>query len=181
MTKALRLLDRYFEEAVCAVLLVFLMLLLMIQVVLRYGFDMAWAWNEELTRFFFVWFVYLGASLGVQRQGHIRVLTFVLILPSPTLRRVAMLLSDGFWLIFMGLIVYYSFDFMETILRFPQGSAVLDIPLFYVYLIVPGGFFLMMFRLSQLYLRSWGLMGGETPPSEAEEDKFATPEGRRAP
>ena len=174
MKTALRLVDRYFEEAACAVLLILLMLFLMVQVVLRYGFHMALAWNEELSRFFFVWFVYLGASLGVQRQGHIRVLTFLQLLPSPALRRAMLLVSDGLWLLFMGLVFYFSFDFIETIVQFPQGSAVLDIPLLYIYLIVPGGFLLMSLRLIQLYLRDWGLIGGEAPPTEAEENEFSS-------
>jgi len=178
MRKVLHFVDTYCEEGVCAGLLVLLMSFLMIQVVMRYVFSMALAWNEELTRFFFVWFSYLGASLGVQRQGHIRVLSFILLFPNVTLRRVALLVSDGLWLAFMLIVVVYSFDFLEIVLRFPQGSAVLDIPLLYVYVIIPGGFLLMSLRLLQLYWRSWTLTGtlaplesaaGEAPPFLAKE------------
>ncbi len=163
MRKALRLIDAYFEEGVCAGLLVLLMSFLMIQVVMRYVFSMALAWNEELTRFFFVWFSYLGASLGVQRQGHIRVLSFILLLPNVTLRRVALLISDAVWLAFMLIIFYYSFEFLGIVRQFPQGSAVLDIPLLYAYAIIPVGFLLMSLRLLQLYWRSWTDLGALAP------------------
>jgi C4-dicarboxylate transporter, DctQ subunit len=155
MRAALRLVDRYFEEAVCGGLLVVLMCLLFLQVILRYVFSMSWSWNEEVTRFVFVWFIYLGACLGVQRQGHIRVMTFVTMLPQGLMRKAVLLLADLIWLAFLIIVFYYSLDFLDTVLQFPQGSAVLDIPLFYVYLIIPGGFMLMMLRLVQLYIQSW--------------------------
>ena len=159
MTTYLKWIDRYFEESICGVLLVVLMCLLFIQVVLRYVFSMSLSWNEEVTRFVFAWFIYLGACMGVQRHGHIRVTTFVFMLPEGPIRRAVVLLADLIWLAFMAIVFYYSFDFLETVLEFPLGSAVLDIPLFYIYLIIPGGFLLMIFRLIQLYVRSWRALG----------------------
>jgi len=76
-------------------------------------------------------------------------------LPQGLMRKAVLLLADLIWLAFLIIVFYYSLDFLDTVLQFPQGSAVLDIPLFYVYLIIPGGFVLMMLRLVQLYIRSW--------------------------
>ena len=177
MRTAIRLLDRYFEEAVCAVLLCILMSFLIIQVVLRYVFHMSLAWNEELTRFAFVWFIYLGASMGVQREGHIRVLTFLALLPGGFLKTAVLLISDLLWFAFMAVVFWFSFDFLKVVVEFPRGSAVLDIPMLYVFMIIPGGFLLMMLRLIQLHLRNWGVLNDGHPPSVQADNASAAGDG----
>lgn len=43
------------------------------QVILRFGFNRPQAWAEEVDRYLFVWSVYLGALVALQRDTHIRV------------------------------------------------------------------------------------------------------------
>lgn len=147
----------------CAVLLVALMLLLGVQVVLRYGFGMSISWHEEATRLCFVWFAYLGASLGVQREGHIRVTSFVLLLPEGWPRHAVVMLADLVWLAFNITVVVIAWDFFAVSWRFGQASAALGIDMFWIQLIVPIGFTLMSARLIQLYVQ-W-LRGRRPPPS----------------
>ncbi len=47
------------------------------QVILRFGFNRPQAWAEEVDRYLFIWSVYLGALVALQRGSHIRV-TFVI-------------------------------------------------------------------------------------------------------
>ncbi|MCY4541815.1 MAG: TRAP transporter small permease [Rhodobacteraceae bacterium] len=47
------------------------------QVFLRFGFNRPQAWAEEVDRYLFIWSVYLGALVALQRGSHIRV-TFVI-------------------------------------------------------------------------------------------------------
>lgn len=155
MLKSLALLDRYFEEVICGVLLCALMLLLGTQVVLRFGFGTALTWSEELIRFLFVWFAYLGAVLGAQRGGHIRITTFVSLLPRKNMREVVLLIADLSWICFNLSVVYISYDLLEKFSRFPQSSAAMGVDLFWVYLIVPISFFLMTVRLIQWRVWAW--------------------------
>lgn len=157
-------LDRHFEEAVCAVLLCLLMLLLGLQVVLRFGFGTALTWSEELIRFLFVWFAYLGAVLGAQRGAHIRITSFVALLPGARLRRAILLVADLAWVAFNLAVVMISWRLLETFLRFPQRSAALGVDLFWIYLVVPLSFALMTGRLIQLRLRGEGAGGAEERP-----------------
>jgi TRAP-type C4-dicarboxylate transport system permease small subunit len=47
--------------------------LMSMQVILRFGFNAPQAWAEEVDRYLFVWSVYLGATLALMKGTHIRV------------------------------------------------------------------------------------------------------------
>lgn len=151
MRRFVRLLDRHFEEVICATLLGLLVLLLCLQVGLRFLFSVGLAWNEEVERFVFVWLTYLGASLGVQRQGHIRITSFVNLAPEGLPRQLVILLSDLIWLIFSLFIVYLGVELLKTMAHFKHLSPATGINMVWIYAIVPLAFLLMSFRLVQIY------------------------------
>lgn len=47
--------------------------ILTMQVVLRFAFNQPYAWAEEVTRYLFVWTVFLGAIVGLVNGSHVRV------------------------------------------------------------------------------------------------------------
>lgn len=152
--KWLKYLDDHFEEVVCAVFLTLIVAFLGIQVFFRFFLGRAWAWQEELTRFLFVWFNYLGVSLGAKRFGHIRVTTFVNFFPERWRDKV-ILLADIVWLFFNLAVVVVSFELLKTMLRFPMLSAAMGWNLFWIYLIIPLGFLLTSYRILQGYYRKF--------------------------
>lgn len=131
------------------------MVLLGSQVVLRFGFGMGFSWSEELIRYIFVWFAYLGAVLGAQRGGHIRITTFVSLIPSQRLRSALLLIADLLWVFFNLTVVYISFGLIEKLSRFPQTSAAMGVDLLWIYLVIPTAFFLMTVRLIQWRVKAW--------------------------
>jgi TRAP-type C4-dicarboxylate transport system permease small subunit len=149
MLKLLKVIDARLEETVCAAILVVLMSLLGMQVVLRFGFGSALAWSEELIRFLFVWFAYLGAVLGVREGAHIRITALVDALPDARVRAAIRLVADLAWLGFNVAILWISIGLLETFARFPQTSAALGVDLWWIYLVVPVSFGLMSVRLLQ--------------------------------
>ena len=56
-----------FELCVANTALALLVLMLFIQVTARYAFQTGLAWTEEISRFSFIYFVYVSASLAVFR------------------------------------------------------------------------------------------------------------------
>ena len=62
-----------FEEYACAILMGLMIVCLTLQVFMRFIFGTALAWTEELSRFSFLWSVYMGAALAVKRGGHVRI------------------------------------------------------------------------------------------------------------
>ena len=69
----LRFLNKRFEELILVPSLVFTVILVFSQVVMRYVFQSSLYWSEELARYLFVWQTWLGASLAVREASHIRI------------------------------------------------------------------------------------------------------------
>ena len=65
--------DAYFWllRAVIAVLLAAMVVLVFGNVVLRYGFNSGIAVSEELSRWLFVWMMFLGAIVGLREHAHL--------------------------------------------------------------------------------------------------------------
>ena len=68
----LRHLDRT-EEYLAVALTALLGALLTAQIVLRFVFEMGFAWTEEIARVMFIWVIFLGAVVGMRRHLHFRV------------------------------------------------------------------------------------------------------------
>lgn len=74
-----RLKDKIYKLAVklTSTLAVFLfaslLILLFVQVVLRYAFNTGFSWIEDFSVFCFIWISLLGVALGVSRKSHIAV------------------------------------------------------------------------------------------------------------
>jgi TRAP-type C4-dicarboxylate transport system permease small subunit len=68
-------------RAVIAVLLAAMVVLVFGNVVLRYGFNSGIAISEELSRWLFVWMVFLGAIIGMKERAHLGVDSLLKVLP----------------------------------------------------------------------------------------------------
>jgi C4-dicarboxylate transporter DctQ subunit len=69
------------EEAIIAILLGTMTLLVFFEVVLRFGFGTGYMWAEELTLYLSAWMVLFGVSYGIKAGSHIGVDALVKILP----------------------------------------------------------------------------------------------------
>lgn len=67
-----RLLDAYCRalEAACALLMAAMVVLVFGNVVLRYFFSTGWLISEEVSRWLFVWMVFMGAVVVMRERGH---------------------------------------------------------------------------------------------------------------
>ena len=68
-----RLLNAYCKalETLCAILMITMVVLVFGNVVLRYAFNTGWLMTEEISRWMFVWMVFLGAIVVIQERGHL--------------------------------------------------------------------------------------------------------------
>lgn len=121
---------------------------LFLQVVSRYVFNAAFSWSEELALILFVWSIYLGACAAIRKRQHLK-LEIVVTKLKPKARLVVDLISN---LVFAGFNVIIMFGVIPIVLRlFRSGTstAVLAIPKFINYSILPAMFILMIWRLIQ--------------------------------
>ena len=87
-------------QGLAAAVLATAIVILTVQVVLRFGFNRPYAWAEEVTRYLFVWVVYLGAIVSLANGTHIRV-NFLSQIFGPSFERFSLRLG---WLV--GLACY---------------------------------------------------------------------------
>lgn len=93
-------------EALMALDLALIVVLVFSNVVGRYGFGSGFAGAEELSRLLFVWLVFLGAILALRRRAHLGVELVQARLPRPIRRTCAvithLLMLYAMWLFFAG-------------------------------------------------------------------------------
>lgn len=100
-------------------------------VVLRYGFNSGITFSEEVSRFLFVWMVFLGSVLMLRDNGHLGVHTFTSILPLWG-KKICKLISD---IITFGCCVMLSIGAWQVIgLNLTNIAPVSGIPLGVVYM-----------------------------------------------
>lgn len=165
---ALKWLERHFEELICCSCLVVIAVSVFAQVVARYIFEIALHWTEEVAAISMVWAVYMGAALCVRERYHIRILIVVTTLPT-RLGRIVIFIADFSWACFSVFMMRVSWEYLQTIWKYPSTSPSLGINEFYPQTILFIGYTLMLIRLIQYYIQ-WFRAGGEGLPGMLAED-----------
>ena len=93
----------------------------------------AYIWTEEMSRFFFIWMVMIGAMLGLRERLHFDVDVWPDLRPRPDalLRMVANL----FVLVFAAIIIWWGIDF--TKFGWNQTSELADLPMWLIFIAWP--------------------------------------------
>ena len=133
--------------------LLILVVVLAAQVFFRYVLGVGLAWSEEVSRFAFVWFVYISASLAAQRGTHIRVTVATGWVPGGA--RVALLVADAIWIAFNAFVVVAGVLLLQRMFKYPSYSTSLFLPLAWVYVIIPIAHALMILRIVQRQVECW--------------------------
>ncbi len=160
------------ESYLCQILLVFFVCLLFLQIVLRlvfsafhflsqfisvfehYPLPASLPWGEELSRFAFVWFVFLGATYAARLAAHNRV-TFQFKLFPKLVGDLSTLFADIVWVVFNCVMIYYSISVIKEGFEYPEYSPTLDWIMAYIFLIFPLAFSLMTIRIIQVNIMKY--------------------------
>lgn len=161
MRRVLKFIDDYFEEIIGVVMLAVCLTLIFIGVVMRLTFKSGIPWQEELSRILYVLVVYVGASYGMKSQDHIRI-TFVRDMLPPLGKKIMEIFTDVVWVGFNIAVVVISLQVYPKLQRFVGESAILEIPLHYIFLTVPIGMVLVTLRLIQGYVQKYSGAGPAT-------------------
>ncbi len=138
--------EKYPPEAYLGVFLFsVLVVLLTMQVVLRYVFNKNLSWSEELSRMVYVWGVYISFCVAGATRKHIRI-TFLVDKFSNRVKKVIMFLADLVWIIFNMTLVIQGVLYVLSMRQYPYISAGLGINYMYIYAIVPIGFLVLTIR-----------------------------------
>ena len=144
-----RLLSR-FEEILMMTSLSAIVIVMFIQVVMRYLFKNSLSWSEEISRYFFIWMTFLGMSYGLQTKSHLRIDFFENFFP--ILRKPFEYIGDIFFVGFSIYMLSPSVGVLQMLWKTYQTSPAMEIPMFFVYLSLLVGFILILIRVAEKYI-----------------------------
>lgn len=125
-------------------LVLFIMLLLVVlQVFLRYVFHMPLAWTDEISRYLMTWLVFIGASAASREGSHIGVTIFFDKFGSAVRKAIGLLINIAICG-FLGIVIYQSFFLLKTVKI--TGSPVLQMSMAIPYASVFIGCVLVLFQ-----------------------------------
>jgi len=146
--KILKLLDDKFEEYFLAITLSISVVIIFLQIIMRYVVGSSLSWSEELARYLFLWQIWVGASFAVKRNKHLRADVLQVVVPQK-LKYPVEVLYTVIWLAFSIFLAYQSSILVSKIIKVGQLSAALRLPMQFAYASVPTGCILMTIRLVQ--------------------------------
>jgi TRAP-type C4-dicarboxylate transport system permease small subunit len=149
--KILDFLDKiltFFEEWTLFISVIVALLALFINVVLRYGFNYSLAWSEELVREVIIYTTFIGCSAAVKNRSMIKIDASVQLLPK--LKIPLTYFSNFATIIFSGMMIYYGSLMAALQVRTEQKTIIMQIPLVYLYAILPLMGTMMLIRTIQV-------------------------------
>lgn len=114
-------------------------------VVLRYVFNFAFSWTEEVVRYSIVWLVFLGGSIAARRGAHIAMDIAVVYLP-PRAKLFLMGVAKSIACVFALVMTYYGVLLTRSIWAYGQLSPAAMIPMAIPFAAIPVGCALMSIR-----------------------------------
>lgn len=139
-----------FEGWFCGIMLAIMLVLLVMQVVLRWIGETN-TWSEELSRYMFVWLVYVGGSFATQQDSHIRIDLALRVWPQKV-RPLAKALGNLLWIAFGVFLLTQSLILVRNSWVGGTYSICLGINMAYAYVGITIGYGLMIIRVIQCQL-----------------------------
>lgn len=131
----------YIIESLVIIISLFIVGIVTIEVVLRYGFGSSLFITEELTRNLMVILVFIGASIGFRDSAHISVTFFVEKLPE-RFYKWAKLFAHLLTVLFLAILIISGSLVLPD--RLHRTLNTINIPVFFFYLAIPLGSLLMI-------------------------------------
>ena len=135
-----------------------MLVIIFAQVVTRYLFNYTPEWSEELARFLFVWVVFLGSALIMGESGHLAVQFLPDKFKGSVFGTVLDIVINVCGYVFIGLLLTQGWK-MTSIMTFQRAPG-LDIPMSWVYVIIPVSCVLMLLYLFRETLRIFRNISG---------------------
>lgn len=138
-----------FLKTVCFLLMLAMVVIIFAQVIARYALHNSLSWSEEIGRYLFVWMTFIGSAIAVRNKLHVSLDMLVTRLP-PVLQKLCLVISYVSMMIFTAVLIYGGYLFVLRGSK--QISAAMQIPMHYVYLVLPiGGGLIFFYLLKRFY------------------------------
>jgi C4-dicarboxylate transporter, DctQ subunit len=137
------------EEGIISLLLVGMTLLVFVEVVLRFGFNMGFLWMQEVTLHLSAWMVLIGASYCLKVGAHIGVDAVIRLVP-PGPRRWISMFAGVLCLFYCCLFIYGGWIYEKQMHMIAIELEDVAIERWVVHSVILLGFALLFVRFSQL-------------------------------
>ena len=146
MKKFLQKYDK-FEEYLLIGTLVFNVLLIFSQILMRIIFNYSLSWTEELSRYIFIWQTWLGTSIALKYKQHIRVEIFINFLKKIKNKKKLEVLVNLIWISFSIFLLYAGILLSKSMIARNVLSSGMRIPLVFTYSCLPISSLIVLIRL----------------------------------
>ena len=146
MKKFLQKYDK-FEEYLLIGTLVFNVLLIFSQILMRTIFNYSLSWPEELSRYIFIWQTWLGTSIALKYKQHIRVEILINFLKKIKNKKKLEVLVNLIWIGFSIFLLYAGILLSKSMIARNVLSSGMRIPLVFTYSCLPISSLIVLIRL----------------------------------
>ncbi|MDO5715531.1 MAG: TRAP transporter small permease [Tissierellia bacterium] len=156
-----RILEKYniFEERILVISLVLNVLIVFLQIIMRSIFNMSISWSEELSRYIFIWQIWLGVSIAYNYDQHLKVDLIYNIFHSKRAHRIIKISVNLIWLAFNIFLLIRGVELLRSMQGRHASSSGMRLPLVYVYGVLPFSSFIVSLRI---LLDIFDILKGET-------------------
>jgi TRAP-type C4-dicarboxylate transport system permease small subunit len=140
------------NEWAAIIALVAMTVIVLMAVILRYFFGITIRWTGELTRYIFIYLVFLGVPIAFRKESHVIIEYFISFLPSRMRRWLEMAIDISIAVVITAIAI--------STVKMISGklgatlSPGLKIPKGYVYAAVPLGIFLLLIEIFQRLIKA---------------------------
>jgi len=148
LRKFCKLLDEKLEYWMITFFYVYFIVIVVLEVTLRYGFNKSTIVGEETARHAFIWLSWVAASVAVKKRIHIKI-TILENMVSQRNQYYFNFFYNFLFILFCLISMRYVFPIMETQIDYNTLSRAAQYPMWIPYLSVPFGYGMMIFRVVQ--------------------------------
>lgn len=155
MRNLFRRLDTDGERWLLLWLYSYIVMVIFVEVIRRFGLSYSSVWGEETARYAFVYLVWIGAAAAVRERAHIRI-DVITHLAGPRGTAILYMFSDVLTGILALFALYWSMDPVLTSFKFHSVTDGLRVLRVWFLIAVPFGFSLTLLRVAQSLVRDLG-------------------------
>lgn len=146
--RILKWLNEHLEDTILMIFLLAMVLVLGLQVVMRYIFNSSLTWSEELTRYLFVWSTFISISFCFKHDSSIKIDQFFKLFPKKS-QKLLDTMAHIIMIFFMLVLFYQAVLLTNNTMQTGQVSPAMGLPVAVVQLSTVLGFGLSIIRLIQ--------------------------------
>ena len=155
------------EERVLCFSLVVTTLIIFLQIIMRSVFNSSLTWSEELTRYIFIWQIWLGVSIAQKEKQHIRVELLFSLVKNEKFKDAIEILATLILIAFNIFLIIYGSEVVKQMIQRGNLSGAMRMPMWIVFLSLPVASFVFCLRLvGQLAIDIKDLSGKEAKGGE---------------